>query len=307
MRIKDIGEIGLIRELAKVVRRPDRNVRVGIGDDTAVVRPIRGMHMLLTCDMLIEDVHFTRRAAKPYRVGWKAMARNVSDIAAMGGLPRYALVSVAIDPRLPVSYAKELARGMGAVAKRFGFSIVGGDTSRSRKIVIDIALVGEAAAKKLPLRSGARKGDLIFVTGSIGGSGKGRHLDFMPRLDEARAITRLCDVNAMIDISDGLLIDLRRILDASGCGARIFRNAVPLSKGAGSFDRAVREGEDFELLFTMSRPEALRFLRTAPGKLRTPVTLIGVVTGRSRGLVLSTETGERRIPAGDRSAGFVHF
>lgn len=304
MRIKDLGEIGLIREFAKGLRL-DTSVVKGIGDDTAVVRWARDKYLLLTCDMLIEDVHFTRRTATPYQIGWKAMARNVSDIAAMGGVPRYALVSCAIDPALPVSFARELKRGMSACAGRFGVSIVGGDTARSRKLVIDISLVGKVEKKCLVLRSGAQEGDLILVTGTIGGSGAGKHLDFMPRLAESRMLVQGYRLNAMIDVSDGLFLDLSRILDASGKGARVFKNAVPLTPGVVSFEKAVSEGEDFELLFTMSIAEARRFFRKGLARMRTPVTLIGAVTDRRSGFVVSTEKGERRIRVS--GAGFTHF
>lgn len=302
MRIKEIGELGLIKELAKGLRL-DKTVVKGIGDDTAVIRWTRDKYLLFTCDMVIEDVHFRRRTATPFQIGWKAMARNISDIAAMGGLPRYALISVGMDPALPVKFAKDLKRGMVAAANRFGINIVGGDTARSKKLTIDISLIGEVEKENLVLRSGARRGDAILVTGSIGGSSKGHHLDFIPRLEESRQIVKNFKINSMIDISDGLFLDLSRILDASKLGARIFRNAVPVTPGAGSFESAVREGEDFELAFTMSPAEARRFFRTTLAKMRTPVTLIGQITDRRKGFVLVTDKGEKKIT----KSGYLHF
>lgn len=302
MRIKDIGELALIKDFARRIHL-DKTVVKGIGDDTAVIKWTRDKYLLFTCDMVIEDVHFKRGAAKPFQIGWKAMARNVSDIAAMGGLPRYALVSVGIDPELPVSYARELQRGILSAAKKFRINVVGGDTSRSKKLIIDVSLIGEVEKKNLVLRSGARIGDLVLVTGAIGGSSKGKHLEFIPRLAEARRIVSRFKINSMIDISDGLLLDLSRILDASSVGARLFKNAIPVPRDTDSFEKAVSEGEDFELLFTMSMNEARRFFKTMLAKMKTPVTLIGQITDRDKGLVLVTDEGEKKIGG----KGYLHF
>ena len=141
MKIKDIGEIGLIERISKKVKC-DRSVIKGIGDDAAVIRWTGNKYLLFTCDMLVEDVHFLRREATPFQIGWKALARNVSDIAAMGGVPKYALVSVGLDPNLPVSFADGIFDGINAVAGKFKVNIVGGDTSKSRKTVIDVSLIG---------------------------------------------------------------------------------------------------------------------------------------------------------------------
>lgn len=302
MRIKDMGEIRLIKEMAGRIKL-DSSVVKGIGDDTAVIKWTRDKYLLFTCDMVIEDIHFKRRDAKPFQVGWKAMARNISDIAAMGGIPRYALVSVGIDPGLPVSYARELQRGILSAAKTFKINVVGGDTSRSKKLIIDVSLIGEVEKKNLVLRSGARKDDLILVTGAIGGSSKGKHLDFIPRLKEARQIVGSFKVNSMIDVSDGLILDLSRILDASSAGARLFKNTIPVSRDADSFEKAISEGEDFELLFTMSIAQARRFFKTMLAKMKTPVTLIGQITDRRKGFVLVTDEGERKMGG----TGYLHF
>ncbi|HPM42991.1 MAG TPA: thiamine-phosphate kinase [Candidatus Omnitrophota bacterium] len=302
MRIKDIGEIGVIDMIRKGVRL-DRSVVKGIGDDAAVIRWTRDKYILFTCDMIIEDVHFKRASASPFEIGWKAMARNISDIAAMGGVPKYALISAGLDPDMSVSYVRHIKRGILSAAGRFGINVVGGDTSKSSKLVIDISLIGEVEKDYLTLRSGARKGDVILVTGAIGGSSKGRHLNFMPRLEEARHIVKNFKVNSMIDVSDGLLMDLSRVLRASYAGARIFKDSVPLSRDADSFEKAVSEGEDFELLFTMSLQEARRFFIHGLGKMKTPVTLIGQITGKEKGFVLVTERGEKKLSG----SGFLHF
>jgi thiamine-monophosphate kinase len=303
VRVSDIGEIGLIERFAKGPR-PDRSVVRGIGDDTAVISWSKDKYLLFTCDMLVEDTHFRLKEATPFQIGWKALSRNISDIAAMGGVPRYALVSCAVNPAMRVSFTDGIYKGLRAAAARFGVNIVGGDTSRSKKLVMDVSLLGEVEKDCLVTRDGAREGDVIFVTGAIGGASKGRHLNFIPRLEESRRLVKGFRISSMIDVSDGLLLDLWRILKASGVGAQIYESTVPLSREADSFERGIREGEDFELLFTMSVKEARRFFKTLLPKMKTPVTLIGEVLGRKTGLILRRRTGrEKRLDA----KGFTHF
>lgn len=303
MRLKDIGEIGLIKRIARRAKY-DKSVVKGIGDDTAVIKWTGRKYLLYTCDMLIEDVHFKLKNATPFQIGWKAIARNISDIAAMGGAPKYCLVSAGLNPDLPVSFFDKLYEGMAAAAKKFNVNIVGGDTSDSRKLVIDVSLIGEVEKNKLTLRSGAKKGDVILVTGSIGGSGKGKHLNFTPRIDEARMLTKKFKINSMIDISDGLVLDLWRILEASKVGACLYQSVIPISKESGLFDRAIREGEDFELLFTMSVKEAKRFFKTELGRMKTSVTLIGEVTDKKYGYNLVREDGKKEKL---QPEGYKHF
>jgi len=303
MKLKNVGEIRLIKEFARMMPL-DSSVVKGSGDDAAVIKWTRGKYLLLACDMVVEDVHFNLPEASPFCIGWKAMMRNISDIAAMGGVPRYALVSVAIDPDKPLRFARELVKGVNAAASRFKVNIVGGDMSRSKKLMVDISLAGEVEKRNVVLRSGAKPGDIILVTGSIGGSGKGRHLNFTPRVRESREIATRFRLNSMIDISDGLIMDLWRILDQSRVGATLYQNAIPLSKDAGSFKKAISEGEDFELLFTMSVGEARRFFKTYLGKMKTPVTLIGEITDKKKGYRLINALGkaERLGPR-----GYAHF
>jgi len=303
VQIRDIGEIKLIQRLTKNLRL-DRTVIKGPGDDAAVIEWTRDKYMLLTCDMLVEDVHFSRKRATPFEIGWKALGRSLSDIAAMGGIPRYAVVSAGIDPALRVSVADGIFKGIRSLADKFGVNIVGGDVTASKKIVIDITVVGEAGKKALATRSGARPGDLIFVTGSVGGSIKGRHLNFIPRVNEARRLVTRFKVSSMIDITDGLELDLWRIVKASGVGAKVFKDAVPLSKAAVSFDRAMRDGEDFELLFTMSKADAGRFLRAKPGRIKTPVTYIGQIMPKKYGYRLASASGEEKRLGAE---GYLHF
>ena len=303
MKIKDIGEIGLIKRISKNLRL-DSSVIRGAGDDTAVIKWTKDKDLLFTCDMLVEGVHFKLDKATPSQIGWKALCRNVSDIAAMGGIPRYALVSASLRPGLPLSFADGLYRGLRSAASRFKINLVGGDMCHSEKVVIDVSLIGEVGKKDLVMRSGAKKGDLIFVTGAVGGSIKGKHLRFIPRIDEARRLVKNFRINAMIDVSDGLVLDLWRILDASGVGARIYQNTIPVSKDADSFEKAIYDGEDFELLFTMSVKEAKRFFRAELARMKTPVTLIGEVMGKKDGYMLVTKDGKRkRLTA----KGYLHF
>ena len=304
MKIRDIGELGLIERIAKKVKL-DKSVVRGIGDDTAVIKLTGSKYMLFTCDMLIEDIHFKRCSATPFQIGWKALARNLSDIAAMGGVPKYALVSIGIDPNLPVSFANGIFDGINSLAKMYNVNIVGGDTNRSKKLVIDVSLIGEVKKEDLKLRSGAREGDAIFVTGFLGGSIKGKHLNFIPRINEARALVRNFKINSMIDISDGLFIDLGRILRASSAGAFIHEELVPLSKDAISFKRAVTDGEDFELLFTMSAKEGERFMYNAYRmRLKIPVSFIGEITSKARGYrLIDKDCRKKRI----EKKGFLHF
>lgn len=303
MKIRDLGEIGLIKRIAARTRR-DRSVVSGIGDDTAVIKWTGDRYLLAACDMLVEGTHFAPGKASPFRIGWKAMARNLSDIAAMGGLPRHALISVGIDPRLPVSFADGLYSGLSAAAGMFKVNIVGGDTARSDRLVIDVSVIGEVEKNRLVLRSGARKGDIIMVTGSIGGSIRGKHLDFIPRVKEARMITGGYKVNSMIDISDGLTLDLCRILDAGSVGARIYEKLIPVSEDAASFEKAITDGEDFELLFTLGLTEASRLLSGAGPKLGVPVTPIGEITDKGLGCKVIYGDGKAR-PVGKK--GYLHF
>lgn len=307
MRLKDLGEIELVKRLSKRISKRisvDKSVIKGIGDDAAVLRWTRTKHLLFTCDMLIEDVHFKLKTATSYQIGWKALGRNISDIAAMGGLPRYALVSIGISPNLSTFFLDGIYNGMADLAKTFKINMVGGDMTRSDKLVIDVSLIGEVERNNLVLRSGARIGDVILITGSIGGSIKGKHLKFIPRLNEARMLVKYFKINSMIDISDGLALDLWRILDASKVGALIYENTIPLSKEADSFEKASFEGEDFELLFTMTREEARRFFKTRLAKMDTPVTLIGEIVDKDQGCNLIRNDGRMRTL---KAKGYTHF
>ncbi len=236
-----------------------KDVIKGIGDDTAVLPYTKSSYLLLTTDMLAEDVHFTRRM-KPQAIGHKAIACNISDIAAMGGAPTSAVVSIGLPKNLPVRFIEDIYKGMAATAKEFGISIVGGDTIKNDKIIINVAMLGEVKKKHLVTRDGAKPGDWIFVTGPLGGSLKrGKHLTFTPRLKDAQFLVKHVGPSAMMDISDGLAGDLNHILKASRVGAQLLEDAIPRHIGC-SLKEALTDGEDFELLFTAPKKGAEKLM-----------------------------------------------
>ncbi len=253
-KVSDCGEFGVI-DLIKKNTSISSKVIQGIGDDTAILPYKRGQYLLFTTDMLIEDVHFTQNMPAG-AVGHKAIACSISDIAAMGGMPTFAVVSLGVPENLDTAYIKKLYKGMQKLGKGFNVDIVGGDTVKSESIVINIALVGEVSNKHLVRRDGAKVGDKIFVTGPLGRSFvTGHHLKFIPRVKEAQQIVKKFKPTSMMDISDGLISDLGHILKLSGVGARIDEEKIPRRKKA-TIEQAVCDGEDFELLFTLSPKES---------------------------------------------------
>ncbi|MBU1998082.1 MAG: thiamine-phosphate kinase [Candidatus Omnitrophota bacterium] len=297
MLIKDIGEFGLIDRIRKISKTGPSVIK-GIGDDCAVVKYTPGKYLLLTSDMLICDVDFTS-TEKPYLVGRKALAVSLSDIAACAGVPLYALVSLGVPARTKIKYIDEFYRGMNTLAKKYKVSIIGGDLSRSRKITVDVSVAAEVDKEKLVLRNGARRDDIIMVSGRLGGSIKGKHLKFTPRVKEAIFLTKNFRINSMIDISDGLTQDLGHILKESSHGAIIYEDLIPLSKSARSLNDALNSGEDFELLFTLSIPQARKLLSSSRKFIP-----IGHIIDKRFGLVLLGKNG-RAVKIKPR--GFKHF
>jgi thiamine-monophosphate kinase len=307
--VRQLGEFRLIRELAKDFPLPPRSVRVGVGDDCAVLRTSDpGKYLLYTCDPVVEGVHFLPTTSA-YRVGWKAMARNLSDIAAMGGLPRWAVVSLAVRPNTSVAYVKRLYTGLRAAATRFGCAIVGGDTTHVKhEPFIVVTLIGEVEKANLILRSGARPGDIVWVTGTLGGSRQGRHLSFIPRVTEARWLVGHFGIHSMIDLSDGLSNDLRRLIEANGSriSFEIQPSRVPIARTAhGNLQAALNDGEDFELLFTTSPKDTNALQQQWNRNFSIPLTPIGRVLLHAPGTVwLIQDNGTRhQLPA----KGYDHF
>lgn len=237
-----------------------RNVVTGPGDDCAVVRTI-GMRelQLLKTDCVVEGIHYLPEDA-PSRVGWKALCRALSDIGAMGGEPLYALITIFTPPTAKVEYWRELYRGLGKAAKRFGVGIVGGETSRAKQCAVAVSLVGRVETGRLLTRSGGKPGDLLFVTGTLGGSIGGKHLDFTPRIAEGRWLGAHGSIRAMMDLSDGLATDLPRLAAASKCGFEIDNSALPKTRGC-DVERALTDGEDYELLMAVAPLQADRLTR----------------------------------------------
>src|SRR5271154_2330066 len=207
MKISQLGEFALIDAL-KAYAPITKSVIKGIGDDAAVLPYSKSQYLLFTTDMLTEDTHFTPRMP-PRGIGHKALACNISDIAAMGGWPTFAVISIGIPKNLPVKFIKDVYKGIERTARDFNVIIVGGDTIKTDKIVINVALLGLVEKKYLTTRDGSKSGDWIFVTGPLGGSLKsGRHLNFLPRMAQARFLVENYKPSAMMDISDGLAGDL---------------------------------------------------------------------------------------------------
>jgi thiamine-monophosphate kinase len=302
--LKKIKEIQLIDAMARRLKTKDKSVVVSIGDDTAVVQGPVGKYWLYTVDMLIESVHF-KKNEDGKKVGYKAMAASVSDIAAMGGVPRYALVSVGLAKKGVDRLVQALYAGIERCAKKFDITVIGGDTNRSEKLVIAVFMVGEIERHKLVLRSGARTGDHIFVSGPLGGALKGKHLIFEPRVKAARFLVDHFKLTSMIDLSDGLAMDLNRLVSASHAGALIFENRIPKTSPRIKTREALGDGEDFELLFTISGKGALE-LKRMTAKRKTPFKFysIGRITDLFSGVRMITAGGQLKdVPAG----GFQHF
>ncbi|MBF0533030.1 MAG: thiamine-monophosphate kinase [Candidatus Omnitrophica bacterium] len=299
MRLTGLGEFGLIERIRRSVKNSARTV-IGIGDDAAVVSLVAGQQLLLTTDMLVEGVHFTKDMTARL-IGRKAMNCSVSDIAAMGGIPRFALISLAVPGNLETVFVDDLFRGLREAAAAFALDIVGGDTVRNDKIVINVALTGEGKAGQVVSRGGAKPGDQILVTGPLGGSlTSGGHLKFLPRVKEARYLVEHFLPTAMIDVSDGLASDLGHILAQSKVGAVIEESAIPLRKGA-IIDNALYDGEDFELIFTLAQKPAAQLLKT---KTLYHFYRIGEIQEAAKGYLIKKRYG-RCLPVENKS--YKHF
>ena len=278
-RLKDIGEFGFINMINRLIRTDDSVIQ-GIGDDTAVLKYTKDKYLLFTCDMIIEDVHFIRKM-KPEDIGYKALACNISDIASMGGIPKYAVISLGLPANLNVNFVDRIYSGIKNIAKKFHVNIVGGDTNKAQKIIINVALLGEVEKKNLVLRTNAKAGDWIFVSGFLGAMfNRNKHLNFIPRLKEARYLVTNYKINSMIDISDGLILDLSHILESSGVGAIICEEMIPKCKNV-TTKKVLYTGEDYELLFSLSKKDAKRLIKNLSDRKNiVPFVQIGVITDK---------------------------
>lgn len=340
MDLSQIGEFELIERIKRKAGSPRPSIIMGIGDDSAAIVPSPQCISLVTQDLLIEGIHFNLSYFTGYNLGKKALSVNLSDIAAMGGIPKYFLASLAIPKHLSIHFIDEFYQGMMDLAGVFDVSLIGGDTSSCRKeLFINITVIGEVPREQLILRNGARPGDYIFVTGSLGDSCMGlkilqdssfqddrnkynyiieRHLSPWPRIREGRFLAERRLASAMIDISDGLLSDLRHICVESGVGATLWLEKIPLSEEyreyffshAKSSDHELKEwdpaltgGEDYELIFTVPPqkwPIVEEFIRT------------GMLNAAKIGEINEAKERIRVILEGDREItfqeeGYRHF
>ena len=327
MKIDQIGEFGLIDLIKGRTLSKDKSVLVNIGDDAAVIKPSKGKLLIFTTDTLMEKIHFDLRYFTFEQVGWKAMVANLSDIAAMGGLPKFALVTIGLPKSVSVENVISIYDGMTAIAKRYKCKVVGGDTFFSPKgILVSIALLGEVEKSFLVKRSGAKKDDVICVTGDLGEGQAGlellrksprkkssfvrKHLNPLPRIDEARTLVKNLKINSMIDISDGLSSELFHLTQESNLGAKIYEERIPISskcKKAGDLLKkspllwALSSGEEYELLFTINKRELHKLEKV---KKRIKVSLIGEMVKRKEGVVLQEKSGKKREL---KKTGFEHF
>jgi thiamine-monophosphate kinase len=262
-------------------------VSTGVGDDCAVLR-IGARDLLFKTDIVVEGVHFHAKTP-PRLVGRKALARALSDIAAMGGEPLAAVITLGLPAGESPARLAAIYRGLEALARDHRVALVGGETTRAAQLFLNVALLGECRAGAAVLRSTAKAGDLIYVTGRLGGTQARHHLTFVPRLEEGRWLARHGLATAMMDLSDGLGADLPRLGRASGLGYAIDRGAIPRRRGI-SIDAAIHDGEDYELLFTVRPSRAASLKKKWP--FAAPLHCIGIM---------------RKGPSTALAHGFDHF
>ncbi|HAP93270.1 MAG TPA: thiamine-phosphate kinase [Desulfotomaculum sp.] len=334
MELPVLGETGLIEFLTRNLNTNHAGVIKGVGDDAAVLKVSNKEWLLLTTDMLVEDVHFSLSYVSPAQIGIKAMVASVSDIAAMGGRPVHAVVSLGVPPRLSVEVLEGVYAGLRQAAGEYGVNIVGGDTVKSPgRLIINVALLGSVEAGQAVYRSGARPGDLIFVTGSLGNSAAGLYLCQNPDINvslEAAAFLKLAQleprarvkvgrllsktgkISSMDDISDGLASELHEICRASGAGCRIRTAAVPVDRrmkeaadtiGSDPIDWALYGGEDFELVFTTPPDSAVLIKKDLEEKVEK-CYLIGEIVPAAEGVKMELPQGYF-VPL--EAKGYDHF
>ena len=278
-RLSQLGENAVLNRLLPLLTR-NGDVLVGAGDDCAVVARDSQWDTLLKTDAVVEGVHFLP-GTEPERIGRKALARTVSDVAAMGGIPEHALITVLVHPGRPVELLEGIYRGLAALAQQHGISLAGGETTSLPQdgLAISVALTGRVEHGRAVLRSTAWAGDVVCVSGKLGGSFEsGRHLDFSPRVELARFLQEHgMRPSAMMDLSDGLGTDLPRLAAASGCGFEVDEASLPLHTGC-TPRQGISDGEDYELLMCFP-PKLWETVRRAP--LPTPVTAIGKLTAET--------------------------
>ena len=294
MNLRQIGEDRLLARLMPPGTK-SKDVIIGAGDDCAVVRsPRESALILLKTDCVIEGIHFFSRH-DANAVGWKAMMRSLSDFAAMAGVPQFALVTLVAPPTKTVVWATNLCAGLRKAAGKFGVQIVGGETSATRgPAMISVSVIGMVEKNRWVSRSGGKAGDELFVTGKLGGSIRGKHLRFVPRIREARWLTKNFRIHAMIDLSDGLGADLPRLARASGLGFEVDENVLPRNRDC-TIEQAINNGEDYELLFAISPRQSKKL--QASWKRTFPKLLLTRIGRLNRTSTVKPQTW----------SGYVHF
>ena len=284
--VSALGETALIKQIQRWLGRASPRTPFGLGDDCAVV-PASSRPQLVTVDPVIYGAHFDD-SVSPRAAGAKLLKRNLSDIAAMGGRPRAAVVALAIDGRVKTAWLEGFYRGLATAARHFGVPIVGGDVAHQASgLVATLTLIGEASGRRVLTRQGAKAGDWIYATGALGGSIRGHHHRFTPRLEEGAWLAGRAEVRSLMDISDGLARDLRALTPV-GAEPRIMADAVPISAaaraesrrtGRAALDHAISDGEDYELLFTVSSRSNREGFETAwKHRFRTRLSCLGRFT-----------------------------
>jgi len=304
MKLRQLGEDRLLEQLLPSLPISQGSV-LAAGDDCALVKLAGGRKLLvLKTDCVVEKIHF-QSTSDPVAIGWKAMMRPLSDFAAVSGVPQFALVTLIVSAKQTNNWVKKLYRGLSSAAARFEVGIVGGETSNTRgTAAISVSVAGFVEKGRWVSRAGGKAGDDLFVTGRLGGSIRGKHLRFFPRIRESRWLTKNFRVHAMIDLSDGLGADLPRLARASKVGFEIDENSLPRNPGATIRD-AIADGEDYELLFAISPRDRQKLQSAWPKKFpKLRLTRIGRFNQKSKikKSVLSDSRTDRKL-----KGGYVHF
>ena len=331
--LKTMGEFGFIEKIRASLKTNNPSIITGIGDDAAIFKPAPGHELVFTTDMLVEGRHFDFKFITPWQLGAKTMAVNISDCAAMGARPTVAVVSIGLPKDYPMAHVEAFYEGMKSWGESYGAQIVGGDTVGSDSFVVNVALIGEVESGKALRRNGAKAGDALLVTGTLGDSSAGlhslqhlsgktkeiasllvkRHLTPVPRFNVGELLSRKRWASSAIDISDGLSSEIHHLCKESGVGAEIHEEALPLSNslmtyceivGLNPLDFVLSGGEDYELLFTVPLTQISNVVQKVPGETGTAIKSIGRMVPAAKGVTLITRKGER-VPL--IAKGFDHF
>jgi thiamine-monophosphate kinase len=335
--LKQLGEFGLIKHISSKFNTYSKRVKKGIGDDCAVFSTLPNISQLISTDALIESIHFDLKTISPKQLGFKAMTVNISDIAAMGGTPYLAVISLGLPNTTSIKFIDKLYSGLKKSCDLYNIQLVGGDTIASPKhLFINICLLGEAAKNRVFYRKGARPGDQIFVTGNLGDSAMGlkllksrnknfvskkhsdslvkKHLEPIPRIKESRLLAKSnIKVTSMIDLSDGLEQDLGHLCTKEKTGATLYEKNLPLSEALRNaclkkkYDPTnwvLQGGEDYELLFTIT-PGDVNKLNRLFTKTDTPISHIGEITNIPKKIQLKKKNGKTVFLK--TTKGFDHF